>query len=172
MPSGASLSAAIQGYLFGSPAASWLTLAILTFLIAGEAYHRAWTGRTMPDARLTRMGDAISAVGAVFLSFSLASSGSLFLAFVAGLMLAAGKLGTAILPIVPIRQEQAIGIDRTLRWIVVASRIPSLLTLAMGLVALHADGLIFRHGALPGIMIVCFLLWVAADVALMKKSPT
>ena len=163
-----SVLGALRQYAFGNPAASWLTLAILTFILAGEFYHRAWGESAPRKDRLVQAADGISALAAVFLSFSLASSGNLMLAIVAGVLLAGGKLGSAVLPALRLSARAHGVLDQLCRWVVVASRVPSLLALGLQILRLHVEGALVSQGFLPVTMVLCFLLWVAADLALMR----
>lgn len=163
-----SVTGAMREYAFGNPTASWLTLAILTFIIAGELYHRAWAESATRKDRLVQMADGISAIAAVFLSFSLASSGEVWLAIVAGVLLAGGKLGSAVLPVLGLSTSPRSLLDQMCRWVVVASRVPSIFVLGIQVVQLHSESALVTQAFLPVTMIVCFLLWVAADLALMR----
>lgn len=165
------VGAAIQTNLFGSPGASWLTLAIAIFMISGEVYHRAWKKGAPPDTRLNRIGDLISFFGALALTVSLAMFGDLFLALVSGTLLAGGKLGTAILPEVHGTGAGRNRLQHLFRLSVVVSRAPALAGLAVEL-----GRLLFRPEALegpaqilaPAVMFVCYLIWARADLLLMS----
>lgn len=83
------------GYLAGNASALALTVATLIFFWSGEVYHRAWAQGAPPDARLNRMGDVSSAVGALALGLGLLMLGQPLLALFSGLLHAVGKIGSA-----------------------------------------------------------------------------
>ncbi len=85
----------IAEYLAGNAPALALTIATLIFFWSGEVYHRAWAHGAPPDARLNRMGDLSSAIGALALGLALLMLGQPVLALFSGLLHAAGKLGSA-----------------------------------------------------------------------------
>lgn len=85
----------VVGYLAGNAPALALTVATLIFFWSGEVYHRAWARGAPPDARLNRMGDMSSAIGALALGLGLLMLGQPVLALFSGLLHAAGKLGSA-----------------------------------------------------------------------------
>jgi hypothetical protein len=89
---------AVRQYLFGSPGATALTVAIGIFFVSGEMYHRAWSAGFPPDPRSNWWGDFLSGVAGVVLTIALAAFGDLLLALVSGLLLAGGKFGSALVP--------------------------------------------------------------------------
>src|SRR6478609_5867353 len=82
---------AVLGSLVGSPAAVGITLASAIFLVSGEVYYRAWRGRTVPDATLNRIGDLLSALGALVLTYGLIQLGQPLLAATSGMLIILGK---------------------------------------------------------------------------------
>ncbi len=160
---GEGLGEAITNYLFGSSGASFLTLAIIIFMFSGEAYHRASAERGHVDRRLIRLGDLLSAIAALALTAALANFGDVLLALVAGTLLAGGKLGTAVLP-----RTAPLWLLSALRGAVVVSRLPSLASLAIDVARLASQGAPPTDAALPAITFFCFLLWLWADVLLMR----
>ena len=89
---------AARQYFVGSPGATALTVAIAIFFVSGEMYHRAWSRGFPPDRRANWWGDFLSGVAAVVLTFALAAFGDILLAAISGLLLAAGKFGSALVP--------------------------------------------------------------------------
>ena len=162
---------AVRTYFIGSPGATALTIAILIFLVSGEMYHRAWSRGAPPDRRLNRCGDLLSAIAAVVLTISLAAFGDILLAIASGLLLAAGKLGSALIP----EGDASTGASawtRRFRLAVVASRVPALASLAIKLL-----GLVAPSGSAPAnslvltpVMLVCYLLWTRADLLLIRPA--
>jgi len=168
---GAILEAARQ-YLVGSPGATALTVAIVTFFVSGEMYHRAWSRGFPPDQRGNRWGDFLSGVAAVVLTVALAAFGDVLLAFISGLLLAAGKFGSALVP------EDYGAPDgnfwpKRFRAVVLASRGPALAALALELVDLLGSEGPAPAGSLvmTAVMLGCYLLWACADLLLFAGSP-
>jgi len=152
----------------GSAPAIWLTAAILVFIIAGEVYHRAFHGCASRRAGLNQAADLIAGIAAIALTLALIGFGDPAIAVVAGVILACGKLGSAALPL--LRLDRSAHWDRGLRFAVLASRAPSILSLAMSAaVTFRASGGV-DDALLPLIMIGCFLLWAWADVLLLRFS--
>jgi hypothetical protein len=156
--------AAVAAYLFGTPGTTWLNAAMLVFFASGEAYHRAWAGRTSPLAHLNRLGDLLSAVGAVCLTVALVHFGDVALAIVAGTLLAGGKLGTALL------RDTSGRAARLFRSVVVASRLPSIAALTLELWRLAEGGGPAAEAFLPCVMLGCLLLWLRADLLLLRGA--
>ena len=158
----------LQDHLVGSAPAAWLTSAIIVFCVSGEIYHRAFHGAPERRVILTLWADLISGLAAVALTIALIGFGDTTMAIVAGVMLAGGKLGNALLPLVPLRRPGPL--EFSLRFTVLASRFPSILALALSLrLVFEASGPI-RDMVMPAIMIGCFLLWLAADAILLRRS--
>ena len=170
-PSGQSSRDAVIAFLFGSPGASWLTISMIVFLVAGEAYHRALVAGCLETGRLIRLGDALSGVASVALMVALIHFGDTTMAVVAGTLLAGGKFGTALLP-----RSGGTGsthwprAEACFRWIVVLSRFPSLAALSLEILrAFFAAGPV-QTMIMPALMTFCFLLWLRADLQLMSIS--
>jgi hypothetical protein len=164
----ASVLAAVRQYLVGSPAASALTLAILVFFVSGEFYHRAWAHGFPPDRRGNWWGDFLSGVAALILTFALAAFGDLLLALASGLLLAAGKFGSALRPEDYATPDGDPWPDR-FRWAVVASRAPAILALAVELARGPATDAPRGAAAMTAVMLVCYLLWTRADLLLFVR---
>ena len=158
--------AAVRQYLIGSPAATALTLATVIFFWSGECYHRAWARGLPPDRRGNRRGDLLSGVAAVVLTYALASFGDLWLALASGLLLAAGKFGSALVPEDYTRPGSSRWPDR-FRWAVLASRLPALAALALELARLlGSDAPTAGSLVMTAVMLACYLLWARADMLL------
>ena len=160
----------LRSYLVGSPGAAALTLATLIFIVAGEMYRRAWSNGLPPDRILNRRGDFLSAGAAIVLTFALAAFGDVILAFASGLLLAAGKIGSALVP----EGYEAVERNpwpRRFRLLVVASRVPALVSLAIEFVGplVSQDAVPVGELILTLVMLVCFLLWTRADLLLMRS---
>jgi hypothetical protein len=159
---------ALVVYLAGNVSALMLTLATLIFFISGEAYHRAWQNGFPPDKGLNRLGDLLSAIGALALGAALLALGHPFLAATAGLMHAAGKFGSAICT-----SEAGEGVNWP--WIfrasVLASRVPAVLVALIELLA-HLPMLVQGEPVLPALMpatlLICYMLWAKADLVLLR----
>ncbi|MBP7240394.1 hypothetical protein [Amaricoccus sp.] len=156
-------------HLAGSASALSITVAMLIFFWGGEAYHRAWANGFPPDARLNRWGDLLSAVGALALGLGLFLIGEALLAATAGLLHAAGKLGSALKG--PDPAAPAARWPDPFRAAVVASRLP-----AIALVLLAIGGALAAPGspapaelAAPALLLVCYLLWMRADLLLLRS---
>jgi hypothetical protein len=160
------LSSAVLTYLVGSSGAAWLTVAMLVFFASGEAYHRAWAGRHVPDARLNRLGDLLSGIGALALTAALVDFGDVAMAAVAGTLLAGGKFGSAVLPAAANRSS--FPWSSVLRSAVVLSRFPSLAALGLELLRLAQSSGPAADAVMPAVMFFCFLLWLWADVLLLN----
>lgn len=156
---------ALQAHLIGSPGATWLTIAMLLFLLSGELYHRA--GEPSAPAVLLPWADFISGLAAIALTLSLMHMGETNSALLAGGMLTLGKLGSAVLPLL----KRLDRFDRAFRSIVVASRAPSLLTLGLVVFPALLGTVPTEQVLLPLVMIACFLLWLWADLLLLSRLP-
>ncbi len=162
----AGVAAAVFAYFAGSPGALWLSGSMALFILAGVFYHRGCSEPTGPQPRLVQLGDLLSGIAALMLTVALIWLGDTALALLAGVLLAGGKLGTAILPTLAVPGRAAI--DGALRMAVIVSRAPSIAALAVAL--LGSDGS-FAAMALPATMIICFLLWFWADLLLLRAGP-
>lgn len=160
---------AIRTYFVGSPGTATLTLAMLIFFVSGELYHRAWSDGFPPDRRCNRWGDFLSGVAAVILTAALAAFGDFLLAVASGLLLAAGKFGSAIAP----EKHEAHDSDpwpKRFRLAVVASRAPAIAALAFKLAGIFTSGTAATPCSLfvTSTMLVSYLLWTRADMLLMR----
>ena len=91
-------------------------------------YHRAWSRRCPPDRRGNWWGDFLSGIAALILTVALAAFGDVLLAVASGLLLAAGKFGSALAP----EDYAAPGANpwpNRFRTAVLASRLPALAAL-------------------------------------------
>lgn len=161
-----SLFTALQTYLIGSPDAAWLTASMLVFILSGEVYRRA--DLPYAPASLLYWGDFGAGIAAILLTVALVAMGETTAALIAGLMLSCGKLGSALLPLLGLRE--AARFDRWLRLTVVASRAPSILALGLAVASGIAGGAPFEQITLPLIMILCFFLWLWADLLLLARG--
>ena len=156
--------AALSDYFVGSLGATAITAAMLIFFWSGEQYHKAWAHGAPPDARLNRVGDVSSGWGALMLGLGLVLIGHPVLAATSGLLHAAGKFGSAMPERVISRLPFGPGV---FRGVVVASRLPALAAVLMDLNA--AVGVADLEGAAAsGLLVLCYGLWLKADVALMR----
>ncbi len=161
-----SITHAIYTHLMGSPGAASLTISMVLFLVAGEIYHRAY----QPGAgqNLVAWADFIAGLASVALTVALVLLGETVTALVAGFMLTVGKLGSAVL--FALSQQGYERWDRLLRLSVVASRAPSILTLVLAVVPAVLGHAPLEVALLPFIMILCFLLWLWADLLLLRQG--
>jgi hypothetical protein len=161
------------GYFAGSPASVALTGATMIFLVSGEMYHRAWSGRSVPDAGLNQFADVLSAVGGLLLTLGLVFVGQWVLAIPSGLLVIGGKLGSALFG-----DDSAVldvwpkGWVDPFRGAVLAGRVPALAAAVLDL-GVH----LFRGselGALapvqPGGLVLCYMLWIRADYLLVAGA--
>lgn len=157
--------AAVTQYFVGSLGATSITLAMLVFFWSGEQYHKAWANGAPPDVRLNRLGDVSSGRGALLLGLGLVLMGHPVLAATSGLLHAAGKFGSAlpgwVLALLPFGPG-------VFRGVVVASRLPALAAVLIDLWA-ALDGGNVEAAAAGGLLVLCYGLWLKADVALMRS---
>jgi hypothetical protein len=159
---------ALAVYLAGDVSAFMLTLGTFVFFFSSESYHRAWQNGFPPDKRLTRLGDLLSAVGALALGAALLALGQPFLAATAGLLHAAGKFGSAVC-----KADGASGTDWPwlFRASVLVSRVPAMLAALIELLG-HLPALAHGGPTLPALMpatlLVCYMLWAKADLLLFR----
>jgi hypothetical protein len=156
--------AALSDYFVGSLGASAITVAMLIFFWSGERYHRAWANGAPPDARLNRVGDISSGWGALVLGMGLVLMGHPVLAATSGLLHAAGKFGSALPGSVQVRLPVG---PEFFRKVVVASRLPALAAVVLEASAATGSGDV-QGAAAAGLLVLCYGLWLKADVALMR----
>lgn len=159
-----SFAKALYAHLMGSPEAVWLTTAMILFIVSGEIYHRAYQASAQP--KLLAWADFVSGVAAIALTVALVMLGDKTAALLAGCMLSFGKLGSAFLPI--FARNGGARFDRILRLTVIASRAPSILSLGMAVAPAIWGSIPMQTALLPLIMIICFLLWLWADLLLLR----
>lgn len=172
-PGDGELVDAAYDFFLGSPAAVSLTFATIVFLAGGEIYRAAWTKEPPQAQQLNRAADLVSAIGAVLLSLSLLLMGHTFLAIVSGLLIAGGKLGSAVtgddpneLPLWPLHWPDP------LRGAVLLGRVPGLAAASIDLLARAPHTGISSELLHPATLIVCFLLWIKADLMLVRHART
>jgi hypothetical protein len=158
--------AAIAEYFAGSIGATAITVAMLIFFWSGEQYHRAWAHGAPPDARLNRLGDISSGWGALVLGLGLVLLGHPVLAATSGFLHAAGKFGSTLPK--PVQSRLPVGPD-FFRKVVVASRLPALAAVMLDASAAVSAG-DSRAAAAAGMLVLCYGLWLKADVALMQSE--
>jgi len=162
--------ASVGQYLFGNPAAGCLTLSMLIFMVGGEAYHRAGQTRGADAVRFNRIGDFLAGIAAIVLTVALIGFGETQLAFLAGTMLALGKLGTSIVPEGIYGGIAKAAVPKTFRLLVIASRFPSLVALTITVVGFFEGRQHATDGFVAVIMIGCYLLWLWADCLLLMRA--
>lgn len=167
-PAGSGLShgvSAVVDYFAGSLGAFAITLAMLVFFWSGEQYHRAWAKGAPPDARLNWLGDISSGWGALALGLGLFLIGQPVLAATSGFLHAAGKFGSAL----PERLQRRLPFGpAAFRLTVVASRIPALFLIVSQAIA-SADGTSTQPFMASALLLLCYALWLRADLALLKS---
>ncbi len=168
------LGTRLYGYFSGSPSALALTIATTVFLVSGEAYHRAWAGRTTPSPRLNRIADLLAAAGATALTVSLVYGGQTLLALASGILMVGGKIGSAVtgddLSRVP-------GWPATwsdpFRTAVLVGRLPGLVAAALDLGRHLLDaptGVGLLSLVPPATLVLCQALWLKADLLLLASA--
>jgi len=156
-------------YFAGSPSAVALTAATLIFLVSGETYHRAWTGRLVPDPALNRTADVLSALGGIALTLSLILVGQWLLAVASGLLTVGGKLGSAVFG--DDRSQlgfwPALWVD-PFRAAVLAGRVPGIAAagIDLGFRIVNGSGGSVLALVQPAVLVGCYLLWIKADMLL------
>jgi hypothetical protein len=153
-------------YAAGGPAAIALTSATLIFFWGGLAYSKAWLNGAPPDLRLARLGDLLSGGGAILLGIGLVLIGNPVLAAFAGALHATGKLGGAIAGRTTLHWSgREVGIADLCKDAVLVSRVPAILAAITGLATTDLHGLLLSAN-----MLVCFLIWAAADYMLLSRQ--
>ena len=101
-----------------------------------------------------------------------AAFGDGLLAIASGLLLAAGKFGSALVP-ADYAAPGSTPWPNRFRAAVLASRLPATAALALELVHLHGSDAPPPAGSLvmTTVMLVCYLLWARADLLLFAGSP-
>ncbi|MEM7256057.1 MAG: hypothetical protein AAF404_01585 [Pseudomonadota bacterium] len=156
---------AISDYLAGSTSAIALSVSMLIFFWSGELYYRAWRNGFPPVAKHNRAGDLWSCWGALVLGVGLLLLGQPVLALTAGLLHGIGKLGSAWSLRAP-RQWHKNWPDFW-RSMVLLSRVPALIAVLLEILSHTLQGtLLSVSGFGPLTLLVCYLLWVKADLLL------
>lgn len=158
----------LHHHLMGSAPSAWLTASILIFIISGEFYHRAFHGAPEHRAGLNQSADLISGVAAIALTVALVGFGDTTPAIIAGLLLAGGKIGNAVIP--ALRLRHPLPMEQAMRLVVLGSRFPAILSLAISAGSVLRQSSTVEDALLPLIMIGCFLLWLWADVILLRQQ--
>ena len=165
---------AVLSYLVGSPVALSLTTATLIFLVGGEVYYRAWKDRSVPDPRLNRLGDLLSALGALALTFGLAQLGHPELAIASGLLIIAGKLGNALFGDGTTIPGWPMGWGDPFRLAVLLGRLPAIFAICADLTMLIGASLDGRSSGPQlvqvAVLALCHVLWVKADLMLLVAA--
>ncbi|MEM6941617.1 MAG: hypothetical protein AAF943_16375 [Pseudomonadota bacterium] len=159
---------ALLTHFFAAPGAVWLFVSLVTFLISGEVYHQAYQSADGPDRTGIVWGDFLSGVAAVLLTIAMIRLGDTLLACGAGVMLFIGKFGSAALAIMKIGNPQPL--YRAARLCVLASRVPSVLSLVLGMFASVQAGAAISSIFLPLALVVTFALCFYADLLLLKQQ--
>lgn len=162
---------AIWMYLFGSIKTSCLTLSMLIFLAGGEAYHRGCSDCIHPNPKLIRVGDFLSGVAAVVLTFSLVQFGAATLAIGAGCLLAAGKFGSALFSGQSAKNHDRSGLQFAFRMMAIVSRVPSLAAMGATLYVYAFIGENQTDAILAMVMVLSYLLWLSGDCLLIVGHP-
>ena len=167
--SGLSALGRLEIYAFGNTSALMLSLATLIFFVAGLAYTRAWRDGTAPDRTMSQVGDGLSGIAAIAFGAGVAILGSPVLAASGGAMHALGKFGSAFSI-----ESKSTGMPNRLscffKELVLLSRIPAICAAAVGLVRAE-------HGTAVQIIlsfnvILCCIVWAAADIRLLPADAT
>lgn len=167
----ASALAAAADFLYGSPAAIALTLATAVFFWSGEVYHRAWARGFPPDPHQLRSGDFSSAAGAVLLALAFFALGNVVLALTAGVLHAAGKLGSALVDRTANQKPDRWLMNSTFaREVVLLSRLPAMAMGLMGLLSAAPPGVGLESQIVSGVLLLCCIVWAAADMLLLPAS--
>jgi hypothetical protein len=151
-------------YFVGGPAALMLTLSMAVFYVSGEAYHKAFAGPASPNLAKLRTGDLLSGHGAVMLGVGLMFLGQPMLAATAGALHAVGKYGSVVVSKFPQWGPLC-------RAAVVVSRIPAMAATLLKLRQVVVDHPLLSIEVLtPITMLVCYGLWLTADLLLLRPA--
>ena len=158
----------LLAYFTGSVASTLMTLSMLVFFWGGEVYHRAFNTEGDLDFGLLRRGDVLSGFGALLLGGGLMALGHPVLAATAGLAHAIGKFGSGwSLPggWWPAR------LPDFWRSLVLVSRVPAIVAALSALWLAQTTGpLLSAAGLTPISLLLCYGLWLAADLILMRSA--
>ncbi len=169
----------LMAYLAGNPGNAALTISMLLFIWSGENYHIASMAEAPKADHSLRKADLLAGLAAVFLSVSLASSGTMLLAVTSTVLLAGGKLGNAAFP----RKGWPIEIENWAPWsskplalktdvfrcAVIVSRVPAIAALVLAIADGLAAPILDTRLLEPAILLLCYLLWTKADLVLMRQ---
>jgi hypothetical protein len=160
---------AVAAYFVGTPATVAMTVATIVFLVAGEVYHQAWRGGERPDTTLNRIADVLSALGAIILAISLIAIGQPLLAMVGGLLIALGKLGSAV-----VGDSGANAsfwpdyLPDFFRSTVLMGRMPGMAAAGLQLWHQLQSGGSGQSLIQPAALLICHFLWFRADMLLFQ----
>lgn len=159
----------IVAYFVGSPASGALTIATLIFLASGEMYHRAWTGADAPRTDLNRFADLLSALGALAVMVSLAYLNQPVLAVLTGILIAGGKLGSAVYADQPgLNDLWPSHWPDLFRSMVLAGRLFGMVAAMLGLALTLGIGGPLAAATQSAVILVCHLFWIRADILLFR----
>lgn len=141
------------------------------FFRGGIVYTKAWSNGARPDPKLNRRGDVLSGIGANFLGIGLIMMGNPWLAASAGVLHAAGKLGSALGGAVALQRSFIqLRVANLCKDLVLASRAPAFLA---GAAALWRELMLLE--SMPGLLLslsfmICCPIWAAADWMLLSPD--
>jgi len=161
----------LRDHFLGSPTATALSLAMVIFFISGEVYYHAWRAVGGANLARVRLGDLLSTFGALALAVSLVLVGNVLLAITSTLLLAGGKLGSALMSGASwILRFPGLPPFDPFRIAVVASRLPAFLAIGVALLSPLISGAPTSTGVVTQqiILFVCYGLWTRADLLLFK----
>jgi len=165
------LMLALRDHFLGSPAAAALSVAMVIFFIGGEVYYHAWRADGGPNLTRVRHGDLLSTFGALALAVSLVLVGNVLLAVTSTVLLAGGKLGSALMPGASwILRVPGLPPFDPFRLAVVASRLPAFLAIGVALLSPALSGAPTSAGLVTQqlILLLCYTLWTRADILLLR----
>jgi hypothetical protein len=161
----------LRDHFLGSPAATALSVAMVIFFISGEVYHHAWRGAGGPNPARVRLGDLLSTFGALALAVSLVLVGNVLLAVTSTVLLAGGKLGSALMPQASwILRVPGLPAFDPFRIAVLASRLPAFLAIGVALLSPLISGAPASTAVVTQqvTLLVCYGLWTRADLLLFR----